>query len=1020
MHVTRVELENIKGHKRAEFNFARGTTAITGENGAGKTTILESIAWALFDTLDYSKDDFLRRGAKRGSVRVTFESDVDGRPYTVYRDTGQGYYIFDHALNAKIADRKADVSAKLRQLLGIEPGTDVQALFKSAIGVPQGTFTSDFLRAAAQRKAAFDRLLKVEEYREGAERLRETVNLINARTAEVRERIASAEGQLARYDELIFEHKETAARTHELTSEFTALQQEIERRAAHAAQLDEAEQRVNETRARYERLNVERDASARRAHDLKELLDAALEACRRAQAAEEDHKAHLAALEQLIKLEAERVARDQLRAEVESNARLVLSAQSDLQRLEEALNRATQAAITILALETDINRQEELERERERLRDLRAEAISARNRLTRLDAELEVLRKQHAQTHARVKEAQSGEGASERVEALANERLGVETLLSQTEKASTSRKHLLDQRKMIEREINILRREITSLEKELTALQVFSGKASEVAQWLARDNDLGERLAHLRAELKRDETMRAQVKNGLCPILSERCLNMGEGQTLEDYFKVQLATNQAQIVSLQGERARINAELHEAREAEKHFAQFESKQMQLSNEQRRLREQEEMLAQIDRELAKLIDANPRRLEELKIKLGALDLELKPTRDAALRYAELLPLKQRLQEIELQGKQKKDERAGLAAAAEAIITLEQELTDAEIQLRALNDPRGRVLSLREEAARADALKPEVVKAKDALRARVAQAGVITEQLEKYREVELRLEAARSERARTLPAHHEFLASQSLAATLPARQADFEAAETEAMRLTQEAQSARDEYERAQNAYNREEHTRARLELAGARERAAALDAQLTVMRERETALTAELARLEKVRADMRDEFRAKERLENLNETTDFIRDILKQAGPLVTESYLYNISIEANQLFREITNEPGRALKWSRDYEIILEEEGHERSFQNLSGGEQMAAALSVRLALLKQLSDVRLAFFDEPTVNMDARRRESLAQQIGQISHFDQLFVISHDDTFEESVDHIVHIKKDEDGTRQA
>ncbi|MBA3804808.1 MAG: AAA family ATPase, partial [Acidobacteria bacterium] len=66
MHVTRVELENIKSYEHRVFTFARGTTAITGENGAGKTTILEAIAWALFDTLEYSKDDFLRRGAKRG------------------------------------------------------------------------------------------------------------------------------------------------------------------------------------------------------------------------------------------------------------------------------------------------------------------------------------------------------------------------------------------------------------------------------------------------------------------------------------------------------------------------------------------------------------------------------------------------------------------------------------------------------------------------------------------------------------------------------------------------------------------------------------------------------------------------------------------------------------------------------------------------------------------------------------------------------------------------------------------
>ncbi|HUQ33917.1 MAG TPA: SMC family ATPase, partial [Pyrinomonadaceae bacterium] len=212
MHVTRVELDNIKSYERAEFDFQRGITAITGENGAGKTTILEAIAWSLFDMLDYKKEDFLRRGAKKGSVRVTFQSDIDERLYTVYRDTGQGYYVYDGALGIKLAEKKTDVSATIRKLLGIEPGTDMEALFRSAIGVPQGTFTADFLRPATQRKASFDKLLKVEEYRDGAERLRDTVNLIHEKSAEIKGRIAGAESQLARYDEMVSEHLDVSQR----------------------------------------------------------------------------------------------------------------------------------------------------------------------------------------------------------------------------------------------------------------------------------------------------------------------------------------------------------------------------------------------------------------------------------------------------------------------------------------------------------------------------------------------------------------------------------------------------------------------------------------------------------------------------------------------------------------------------------------------------------------------------------------------------------------------------------------
>ncbi len=154
----------------------------------------------------------------------------------------------------------------------------------------------------------------------------------------------------------------------------------------------------------------------------------------------------------------------------------------------------------------------------------------------------------------------------------------------------------------------------------------------------------------------------------------------------------------------------------------------------------------------------------------------------------------------------------------------------------------------------------------------------------------------------------------------------------------------------------------------------------------------------------------DEFKEKERLEKVGEATTFIRDILKAAAPLVARNYVHHISLEANQMFREVTGNAERTLKWAVDYGILLEEDGYDRPFSNLSGGEQMAAALSVRLALLKQLSDIRIAFFDEPTTNMDAERRENLAMEIGKIRHFDQLFVISHDDTFEGYLDHEIRI----------
>ena len=71
MLITRIELENIKSYRQITIDFRRGTTAISGANGAGKTTIVEAIGFALFDFLPYNQAQFVREGEKYGQHRCS-------------------------------------------------------------------------------------------------------------------------------------------------------------------------------------------------------------------------------------------------------------------------------------------------------------------------------------------------------------------------------------------------------------------------------------------------------------------------------------------------------------------------------------------------------------------------------------------------------------------------------------------------------------------------------------------------------------------------------------------------------------------------------------------------------------------------------------------------------------------------------------------------------------------------------------------------------------------------------------
>jgi exonuclease SbcC len=147
---------------------------------------------------------------------------------------------------------------------------------------------------------------------------------------------------------------------------------------------------------------------------------------------------------------------------------------------------------------------------------------------------------------------------------------------------------------------------------------------------------------------------------------------------------------------------------------------------------------------------------------------------------------------------------------------------------------------------------------------------------------------------------------------------------------------------------------------------------------------------------------------------LLDLTDFMRQVIREAGPHVTRRLVQQVSLEAARLFADVMSDHSARLRWQEDYEIVLEKDGRDRGFQQLSGGEQMAAALAMRLALLRELSSIDLAFFDEPTSNLDDARRDSLAEQILSVKGFSQLFVISHDDTFERVTNNVVRVRKEE------
>jgi exonuclease SbcC len=568
MHITKIELEDIKSHANAKFEFERGTTAITGENGAGKTTIIEAVAWTLFDLLDYKKEDFTRRGAKKGVVNVTFQSGIDEREYRIYRDTGTGYYVYDTQLKIRIAEKKEEVTRFLWQHLGVEAGTDLESLFRRAIGVPQGTFTAIFLESPTERKKAFDKLLKVEEYRQGAEKLRETARYIDNQITAVREKIARAEGELARFEQVETEQKTYAEQAKTLTEDFEKLNAETTEKRGTVKKFDETESAVIELKSSRNKLQSENKNAEFVLKQKENEKNLAFAAAEKIKLVENDYKIHVAAVGDLKNLEAKRIERDLVRTEFNKIENRIVSLKAEQKSCGDNLKKVAEARENIVKIEPQVREQENLEKQRETLRTDLANVKAAENQVSSFEEKLKHLRDELADINNKIKTAEQ-------------KSVGVENF------------------------------------------EVLQKRDMEIISELAKFRAVLER-----DEQFEREVLENLVKNHFCPIVSQKCLNLETGKASETQIGLKNGDGKAQIAVLETEQKMVSAKLLQAREAEKTAAGlpalFEDKD-KTTERGKKMREEQETWRARAGNLSKITF----ELSEIETKSSALRLSSVP-------------------------------------------------------------------------------------------------------------------------------------------------------------------------------------------------------------------------------------------------------------------------------------------------------------------------------------------------------------------------------------------------------
>jgi DNA repair protein SbcC/Rad50 len=1019
MLITRVELENIKSYRQIGVDFRRGATAISGANGAGKTTILEAIGFALFDYLPYNQGQFVREGEKYGRIVVHLIGS-DDRPYTVERRCGTGsrWFVYDQEADHRV-EQSTDVLDKLHDLFGIDRERSLSALFRDALGVPQGSFTAIFQETASKRKQTFDTLLQIEDYKTAAD------YLLDAQK-EYKEQVIVQLGEIQR---LQIETRELEEWRQELKDARELDQQKKEENEqcaralleyrARAEVLRQREEECRRALQRYEQCKVIYETDQRLLLTTEQDVKLARDAQQAVAANREAHSRYLQAEEALKRLRQDERKRNDLRQR-QGDLKGKLSAigansKNLLGRLEE-VTAARQRVLELLPL---YEQQTELEKQRDDLGSKVTQYETLVIEYKRLKQQHTRYQQQQETLEQRIREIEPLEPVAALL-AERNERL-LQLRVQQSERNSTFRqlneKRELLREKQAEREQTAAN--LRKAENNVAIIEEHRAEAEEMPGLQEQYEQLSMQQHRLEGNISGYIKSRAQSAGGQCPLLQETCLNIRRHgiASLESYFDSLLSDEHSQLATVCQQREAISERMGQIKkyaDALNKLGQYIEKRDGHADHLQRVAVD---IARLERE----VEALTQQLEALKQidrQIAQAEAEYNESKRADEQVRELVGLHKQVQQLAEQIQQCVADMGERRQQGEQLKGSREQKEQVEQALLALNDPRSLLKTqqaiIKQEGNFQQQLQAERQRQQEAEQ----QLAVVEQQLDRYAHLDEQIAEQEVTRQQSQEGHKIYLQNEQLAAFLPER----EQAYAEAFQKTEEARkallAAEQAYQKADMAFNRQELDEITDRINTLHGRLSELAGEIRRLQDDMNEREQKIAHAEALLVELEAAQKEKQTLEELQAMMDQFRKLIKEAAPHVLKAMLADISAEANRIFGEIMGDRSAQLSWQNDYEIILRRQGVNRTFAQLSGGEQMSAALAVRLALLKKLSTLNLAFFDEPTQNMDELRRMNLAEQIRRVRGFDQLIVISHDDTFEQGLDSLIRLHKVNGETR--
>ncbi len=1009
---------------------------LSGENGAGKSALLDALTWALWGKARMPDDDLIAQGESEMLVDLSFE--LNGQLYRVTRRrqrsrtgprggqvAGKSWLEFQvqngSGWRSLSANRLADTEREIEQLLRMKYDTFINASF-----LLQGRADEFTRKTAGERKQVLADILDLGEYAQLEERARKRFKRLDDELKALGGRIEQLEQQAGQFEHWQQEVAAAAARCTELNTAVAADEAAWQQAAETLRRLEEQAARRKELARRLDELRQARQQAERELADLRARIGAA-DALIGRQAAIEQGMAQLrAAHTERSRLDGLRPRYEELREQWRDLADQI---KDERRRLESERDAAA-------AEQARLN--EQLER-RPPLLERRQALQQQLAALDPLASSLQDLRQQIAALDERISRAgtlllQRGE-----LQAAIEKRQDSLVAVREEQKRAIAR---------LDKQLADLPRRQAELEQARRQRDFAEQARPQLAALRSSEQSGRERSGELRAlcdqykqradQIKLDRERLAATESSTCPLCRSDLGAGGLEHVLAHYdadidtLRRQYRESQReareleqQVQAWQGECVELEAKL---READTLLAQVELREQQVAQAAEQQAEREAAratLADVEQQLAEarfaaeertgLVDIDA-ELAELGISPGATGKGKAKTTPTQALEQERNTLRRQSSAIEQQLEARPQIERELATLDHELAGLEQvaaalpAVAARQQELQVLLESENYATELRRAQSQVQTAASDLGYSADAYQA------VLNEirSLEHWEQEERDLQAARLRRESDEQVLHKAEELQQR------RNADIEALLRDDAQLEQELR-----------------------ELPAARATAGERENQLSARRNNLRVAERDLAEketlLNKTREAVEQLAAACKQRQSLQERRDLFRELNEAFGKkgvqaMLIETAIPQVEDEANRLLARMTdNQMHVTFEMQRDtrkgdtvetLEIKIADGLGTRIYDAFSGGEAMRVNFAVRIALSRLLAhragaSLETLVIDEGFGTLDAAGRERFVEAITSVQEdFRRILVITHIDELKERFPALIEIVKTGSGSR--